>query len=342
MNSNDPCELDLIDWIRHHSQDLPESLIQSIGDDCAVFTPQKMSQLAVTTDMLLENVHFQQRSTSPTFLGQKSLRVNLSDLAAMGATPYACLLSLGLPTDLKKEYFRAFMRGFLKDGAWWKIPLIGGDLSHSETVVVNVTVLGNFQRGVPILRSKAQDQDALILIGDVGFSRLGLEMLQGEDCTSLATMVHEDTLINWAGDTFRAQCLKAHLLPQPLVEVGIWLSENRLVNSMIDVSDGLCSDLLSIGRQNELTAEIEVSHLPIPEKGWGQTTALEAALNGGEDYALLATASQEQLGRLESIYPSNFPAFRVIGALSSGEPAVYLTRSGKRERCEPDGFDHFR
>ena len=78
MNSNDPCELDLIDWIRHHSQDLPESLIQSIGDDCAVFTPQKMSQLAVTTDMLLENVHFQQHSTSPTFLGQKSLRVNLS------------------------------------------------------------------------------------------------------------------------------------------------------------------------------------------------------------------------------------------------------------------------
>jgi thiamine-monophosphate kinase len=301
-----------------------------------------MSQLAVTTDMLLENVHFHQGSVSPHFLGQKSLRVSLSDLAAVGASPYACLLSLGLPAELTQEYFHAFMKGFLEDGANWKVPLVGGDLSRSETVVVNVTVWGYFETGVPLWRSQAQDRDALVLIGDVGLSRLGLEILRGEDCTSLATMTHEDELVDWAHDTFRAHCLKAHLLPRPLVETGIWLSANSAVNAMIDVSDGLCSDLLHIALESGLMAEIRVDHLPLPEKGWGKITALEAALDGGENYALLATASEEQLAQLGSTYPSDFPPYQVIGHLSSGNPAVYLSRSGKREKYEPRGFDHFR
>ena len=148
MSTNDPCELDLIDWIRDHSQDFPSSLIKSIGDDCAVFDPRGMSQLAVTTDLLLENVHFCRRWTSPHFLGQKSLRVNLSDLAAVGASPYACLLSLGLPADLTQEYFHSFMKGFLEDAACWKAPLIGGDLSRSDTVTVNVSVWDPLKRVV--------------------------------------------------------------------------------------------------------------------------------------------------------------------------------------------------
>ncbi len=342
MSTNDPCELDLIDWIRHHSQDLPFSLVQSIGDDCAVFDPRGMSQLAVTTDLLLENVHFRRRWTSPHFLGHKSLRVNLSDLAAMGASPYACLLSLGLPADLTQEYFHAFMKGFLEDAAYWKVPLIGGDLSRNDTVAVNVTMWGCFETGGAIRRSQAQEQDVLVLIGDVGLSRLGLEILESEDATPLVAMAHEDGLVDWAGDPFRAQCLKAHLLPRPLVETGIWLSENGAVNAMIDVSDGLCSDLLRIVRESELSAEIRVDQLPVPAKGWREITAPEAALDGGEDYALLATASEEQLAVLGSSYPSDLPPYRVIGRLSSGEPAVYLNRSGTREKYEPRGFDHFR
>ena len=103
MNLTKPSEQDLIRWIRERSQDFPSSMVQHIGDDCAVFDPRSHSKLAVTADMLLEEVHFRRRWISPYFLGRKSLLVNLSDLAAMGAQPYACLLTLALPTDLTER-----------------------------------------------------------------------------------------------------------------------------------------------------------------------------------------------------------------------------------------------
>lgn len=342
MSANKPSELDLTDWIRRRSQEFPSSIIKPIGDDCAVFDPGGKSCLAVTTDMLLEDIHFRRRWMSSYFLGRKSLSVNLSDLAAVGARPYACLLSLALPADLTQDYFHSFMKGFLEEGARWGIPLIGGDLSHSTSIVVSVTAWGCFETGVPVWRSSAQDKDILVLIGEIGLSRLGLEILEGEDPSELSTIEHEDSLAQWAGDSFRYQCLKAHLLPQAMVGVGIWLSENRVVNAMIDISDGLCSDLFQIARQSQLSAEIEVDHLPVPERGLGKVKALEAALDGGEDYALLFTASQEQLDRLTSTYLSDFPPYKVIGHLSRGEPAVYLKQSGKRKKYQPRGFDHFK
>ena len=110
---------------------------------------------------------------------------------------------------------------------------------------------------------------------------------------------------------------------------------------MIDVSDGLCSDLLQIAHQSHLAAEVEVDHLPLPEQDVGEIDLLEAALNGGEDYALLLTTSEKQLDRLNSTYRTDFPPYRVIGRLFHGEPGVYLKRGKKRERYEPRGFDHF-
>ncbi|MDA2933682.1 thiamine-phosphate kinase [Acidobacteria bacterium AH-259-D05] len=341
MSTNTPCELDLIDWIRRHSQEFPSSVIKHIGDDCAVFDLRHKSHLAVTTDMLLEDIHFRRRWTSPYFLGRKTLLVNLSDLAAVGAQPYACLLSLALPADLTQEYFHSFMKGFLEEGSRWAVPLIGGDLSQSATIVVSVTVWGCFETGIPIWRCSAQDKDLLVLIGEIGFSRLGLEILESEDPRELSTIESEDLLADWAGEDFRHHCLKAHLLPHPLVHTGVWLSENHVVNAMIDISDGLASDLLQIARQSQLTAEIQVDHLPLPERGLGQVTALEAALDGGEDYALLFTASQEQLDRLISTYLPDFPPYQVIGHLWQGEPGVYLKQSGKRKKYQPRGFDHF-
>ena len=341
MDLTKPCEQDLTQWIEERPQKLPSSMIKHIGDDCAVFDLRSHSKLAVTADMLLEDIHFRRRWVSPYFLGRKSLLVNLSDLAAVGAQPYACLLALALPGDLTESYFNSFMKGFLEEGARWGAPLIGGDLSQSASIFVAVTAWGSFQTGRPLLRSEAQDGDILVLIGEVGLSRLGLEILRREDFSELWKIESEDSLAHWAGDDFRNRCLIAHLLPQSLVHVGTWLCEKRVVNAMIDVSDGLGSDLLQIARQSQLAAEIEVDQLPLPDRKIGEIDPLDAALNGGEDYALLFATSEKQLDRLNSEYRTDFPPYRVIGHLYSGEPGLYLKRGKKRERYEPRGFDHF-
>ena len=342
MSSKYLSEFDLIEWIRQKPQSFPDSILKSIGDDCAVFDPQSIARIAVTTDSLLESVHFQRHWISASWLGRKSLVVNLSDLAAMGAKPYACLLNLELPNDLDSCYPRAFMKGFLQETAYWKIPLLGGNLSSNKKVHAGITAWGSFQKNQhPIYRSGGQEHDILILIGDVGFSRLGLEILKKENSNQLCEITDEDSLKKWSGDAFRFRCLKAHLLPFPLIAVGMWLCEKKLANSMIDISDGLASDLLHLANESQLEAEIKIDRLYLPEHAVDKVSPLEAALNGGEDYALLLSASEKQLHQLTATYPSDFPPYQIMGKLSSGKPAVYLTQKEERRAYEPKGFDHF-
>ena len=341
MSSDQTCEWDLIDWILRQRHQLPPSISQGIGDDCAVFDCSAGS-LAITKDLLLENVHFRRRWTSPYFLGRKSLLVSLSDLAAVGARPYACLLGLGLPPDLTGEYFRSFIRGFLEESKHWDSPLIGGDMSRSDRIHVSVTAWGTLGDGIPLRRSAGRDGDAVLVIGEIGLSRLGLEILNQEDPEEIRSLESEEALENWAGDQFRSRCLKAHLLPHPHLKVGQWLRSKGYVNAAIDVSDGLVSDLLHIAKRSQLAAQIEVDRLLLPKRGLGDVSPLEAVLEGGEDYALLVTISDEQLRLMGTSYPHDFPPYRVVGSLTQGKPAVYLERQGKREEYVPQGFGHFR
>lgn len=335
-------EFELIDWLRRQSQNFPPSILRHIGDDCAVFDPGFTRKLAVTSDMLLEDVHFRRRWINPFLLGRKSLLVNLSDLSAMGAHPYACLLNLAVPKALAGDYFRSFMEGFLQEGRKQDCPLVGGDLSRYESICVSVTAFGSLKEGDPAWRSAAQPGDLVLLVGDTGFSRLGFLILQDENPADFWELATEQQLGARVRDSFRRRCLEAHLLPRPPLQVGAWLCENSLVHAMIDVSDGLVSDLMHILHQSGSASELELGNLPLPEQGVGDMNPLEAALNGGEDYALLFTASEEQVNRLAKTYPGDFPAYRIIGRIIEGEPAVFLLHDGIRERYEPRGFDHFR
>lgn len=339
--SNGKSEFDLIAWIRRQADCLPPSLLKSIGDDAAVFDPGPSRAVVVTTDMLLEDVHFRRRWTSSCFLGRKSLAVNVSDLAAMGARPYACLLALALPPELTGDYFCGFVRGFLEEARQWNMCLAGGDLSRNSLVLVTVTAWGYVETGPPLYRSAAQEGDWIVVVGELGFSRRGLGILSQED-PDLGRIESEEALYTWAGDAFRYRCLKAHLLPTPLADVGLWLQQNGLANAMIDVSDGLVSDLSQVARESGLAAQLETERIPLPRGAEDQDRALDSALHGGEDYALLFTASHPQLARLQRSYPSTFPSCNVIGRMIEGEPAVYLIRRGESQKCEPKGFDHFR
>lgn len=336
-------EFDLIRWIRKQPQDFPSSLLRQIGDDCAVFEGEPGRKWATTTDLLVEGVHFQREWISPRFLGYKSLAVNISDLAAMGAAPYACLLSLALPAQLPPGYFRSFLRGFLEAGLRWKAPLIGGDLSQGAVVHIGVTAWGDLKDGAVPGRSLGRPDDRVILVGDLGLSRSGLRILQAENPGDLDKIQDEKSLAQWAADPFRFRCLKAHLLPNPPIEVGIWLRENNLVNAMIDVSDGLAADLSHIAAESGLAAEIDLEKLNRFEAENGEFS-WEMELEGGEDYALLFTCTSRQLEKLKAQYLSHFPPFRVIGRLLDGKDrgtGLFLRQKGSRRLYHARGFDHF-
>lgn len=329
-------ELDLIRWIRGQEIPSPPSLMRGIGDDCATFDPGFAKSMAMSSDLLVEEVHFHRSRVHPYFLGRKSLLVNLSDLAAMGAHPYASLLNLALPPELTDDYLRSFMTGFLEEARRWDAPLVGGDLSRSSRVHVSVTVLGYAKKGDFVYRSTAKAGDLVALVGDVGLSRLGLQILEDENPEELGEIASEEDLSAWAADSFRLRCLRAHLLPQPEIEVGLWLRRNQLVNAMIDVSDGLAADLLQVARESDLTGELDAAGIHLPED-----MTLDTALNGGEDYALLFTSSKEQVERLARSYPKGFPPYRLIGRLKWGPASLNLLQGEECILYQPNGFDHF-
>ena len=326
-------ESELIRWIRNQKQDESPFVLKGVGDDCAVLDPTRQSRLVVSTDVLVEGVHFRRRWMHPYFLGRKALLVNLSDLAAMGAIPAACLLTLTLPPDLTGGFFRSFMDGFLEEVRRWKAPLVGGDLSGGSSVHVGVTIWGHLETGEPVYRSTAAEGDAVVLVGDVGLSAAGLNLLKREDPTEVAAIRTEKDLAAWAGDSFRWRCLKAHFLPTPQIQAGDWLRRNGFASAMIDVSDGLRIDLQRLSGDSRLRFE-PGSRIRL-DPGLAAHISEEAALTGGEDYALLAAIPGDRLERLRTGYPAHLPEWRRIGSLRQPDADEVLRAD------QADGFDHF-
>ncbi len=334
-------EFDLIRWIRQQSQDFPATVVTAIGDDCALLDPASAGRLAVTTDSLIEETHFRRRWTSPRFLGEKALAVNVSDLAAVGARPWACLLNLALPEDLSDAFVRSLIDGFLQACRRWECPLIGGNLSRSSELHIAVTAWGTLGAGQPVLRSGASPGDRLAVIGSLGQARRGLQLLQSED-PDLSSLSSDAQLRRWAESPQRWRCLGALLRPSPPAAAGVWLRQQGLASAMIDVSDGLSSDLMHLLRASGLAAEIDCEALldVLPES-LPSERKLDTVLSGGEDYALLFSLSPRQLSRLESDYPRGFPPYRLIGELTAGQPQMRLRRCGQSLKIEASGFEHF-
>ena len=335
-----PSEAGLIRWIQEHAEVYSEDILESIGDDCAILAMSSGRDLAITTDILAESVHFERRWCSAYCLGRKSLAVNLSDLAAMGAQPLACLLNLSLPRDLPGAYFREFMGGFLEECSRWSCSLIGGDLSVSHSIQVAVTALGTSPSERLLRRSGAKPGDLIVVAGRLGLSRLGLEMLANAQPSALRGVSSEGEFRRVAGEGLRFECLRALLLPEPLVHVGVWLGRQGLANSMIDVSDGLSTDLMHIAMSSGVRAVLDWPALESLALAF-EDLSVDNVLNGGEDYALLFTCSTAQFERLETLYPPEFPRPIRVGELLVGPPGLSLRREKSLEVYEPKGYDHF-
>lgn len=322
---------------------LPRWVDAGIGDDCAVLRLGEGPPLLVTTDLLVEGVHFRLDLGQPWQLGYKAMAVNLSDIAAMGGEPLAAFLGLGLRPELSPGWVRALRDGLLACAGEHGVVLLGGDTVASPgATVLDLTVLGRAAAGQPVLRSGARPGDRVVLGGPVGDAAAGLFLLLAGD-GSAATAQAAATL----SEAERQSLLAAQLEPRPQLALGRLLAARNLATAMIDVSDGVLQDLGHICAQSGCGAELDADLLPLGAAARRLAAAAgrdarDWGLGGGEDYVLLFCVSPEQEHAVLAACRTELgvePA--VIGTLSD-RPGLRLRRDGAWQETAPRGFDHFR
>jgi thiamine-monophosphate kinase len=252
---------------------LPQSrrTILGPGDDCAILAPSPAPQI-MTIDSMVEGVHFRIEWTTPEALGARALAVNLSDIAAMGGTPTACVVNLAIRPGLRARFFDRFYDGLLREAAASKTDVVGGNITRANELAATITVIGQVPNGV-LLRDTAQVGDEIYVTGTLGDAGAGLRILQGA--------------IKARGKA-RNYLLNRYLSPSPRLDAGQRLARLRPLAAAIDVSDGLLQDLGHILQRSRVGAEIDVDAVPRSEalrSVIGDNPAL--ALGAGDDYELL-------------------------------------------------------
>lgn len=273
MNINEIGEFGLISQISSKFSDIIPTGCSGIGDDCAIIPISDSRSMVITTDMLIEDIHFLRNAIPAYDLGSKSLAVNLSDLAAMGATAHSSFLSIALPSDVSVEWCNEFFEGYRSHN----VALLGGDTTKAtDRISINITAIGMVDNDKIKMRSGARVGDKIYVTSTLGDSAAGLRAILDGRAANFPELV------------------MAHNHPTPHLREGILLGSLTAVHSMMDVSDGIASDLKHILRASGVGAKIELSQIPMSDaliaSPWN---ALELALTGGEDYCLLFTASAD-------------------------------------------------
>jgi len=302
--------------------------LSRIGDDCAVMPQDAETDLLVTADMLIEDIDFRLDWTTPEFLGHKSLAVSLSDIAAMGGDPKWSMISIGVPQVLwNSDFIDRFYYGWFALAKRYGVELIGGDISRTDgKLVIDSTVGGEVGKGNAILRSTAKVGDVIFVTGDLGGAAGGLEFLEsGHRIHDLSSQKD----INLA--------LK-QLKPQPQLITAKLLQDMGIVNSMIDLSDGLSSDLGHICRSSGVGARIDEESIPCNtdlDNHFSREQILNMAFDGGEDFELLFTVPVKNISQLNSLNISR------IGQITVNVGIIELTTPHGVTILEPKGYRHF-
>ena len=298
-----------------------------VGDDAAVLRPGRGLEWVISSDALIENVHFVAGTQPPESVGYKALARATSDLAAMGARPRFFLLNLALPPARTGRWLDACLRGMAKAARRFGMRLAGGDTARSRTIALNLTVLGEIAPGRAVLRSGARPGDRIFVTGRLGAAQLGLEIV----------------LRGLAGQARWRKLLAAHYYPEPPIALGQWLARRGMVSSMMDISDGLSTDLTRLCAASGVGARIRASRLPtvrvplaLEKRG---IRAFQLALHGGEDYQLLFTVPARLAGRM----PTRREGVNIteIGEIVRRRGIELRGDDGKRTRVAARGWDHF-
>ena len=310
----------LIERIRQSAR-RTSRLRTGIGDDCAVLRTPAGRDLLVTTDFSLEGVHFRREWHPPEVVGHRCLTRGLSDIAAMGGVPLAVFLSLALPDKLPQRWVDSFLKGLLKLADEFRIPLAGGDTAESKAgILADIVVLGSVPRGKAVLRSGANAGDRIYVTGELGGAAAALHEL-------------------FAGRKARVSDFPRHFHPVPRIAIGEFLRMKGLASAMIDLSDGLSTDLAHICEESGVGVEIIVSALPKAAIGkTGLQVKLSDALDGGDDYELLFTAAPHKRvpRRIHGVPISP------IGRVIRGKRISVIDAKGVRSELKPQGWEHFR
>ena len=299
-----------------------------IGDDAAWIDHPQGSSL-VTTDMLIEGIHFNLKWTSLTDLGYKALAVNLSDIAAMGGTPAYVLLSLGIPANFDSKKIDELYRGVNELAAKHEITIVGGDTNTAHSLLISVCLIGHPPKK-PICRSGADVGDDLYVTGTLGDAAFGLNLLRDKYRLRSRAV---------------AQLLKRHRRPTPRLAAGALLARRNLATAMIDISDGLIQDLGHICRNSRVGAIIEREKLPIsiPLRALAGPNSMRYALSGGEDYELLFCATKRRRKQIETFgNRAGVQISRIGFCVSAAKGIRVIDAAGMEIAVETHGHDHFK
>ena len=294
------------------------AVVTGIGDDAAVLRIPAGHELLVTTDFTLENVHFRREWHRPEVVGWRCLTRGLSDIAAMGGEPLAAFLSLALGGDVPQKWGDKFLKGLLDLAKKHGVPLAGGDTAQSAGgIQADIVVAGAVPKGKAVLRSGAKPGDNIYVTGRLGGSAAALARLR-------------------EGLRLGAES-RPHFHPEARLEVGRWLRQKGIPSAMIDVSDGLSTDLEHICHESHVGAEIELAAIPRAPCGRGrELVELKYALHGGDDYELLFTSSKPVPSKVEGV-----PVTK-IGRTTEWLGMRSIGADGKARLLKAQGWEHFK
>jgi thiamine-monophosphate kinase len=330
----------------------PSSLVRGIGDDAAVFKSLAGNNVVVSTDLLVEDVDFRVGTTPPELLGHKALAVSLSDIAAMGARPRWALLSLGVPQPVwQSGFLDSFYDGFFQLARRYGVTLVGGDISRSpDKIVIDSIVIGECPSEREVSRKGAESGDQIFVTGFLGDAAAGLRLLErGAHLHEPAAPASREPVASSTGDMNERHpidhLLLRQLCPEPRVGWGLLLGEKQLATAMIDVSDGLSSDLGHLCAESNVGALIDAAKIPIDQLvtelcGRRALDPLMLALHGGEDFELLFTVRPGDVTRL----PKRVDGVSIcqIGEITNEPHKIRVAERDKVWELQPGGFEHFK
>jgi thiamine-monophosphate kinase len=312
----------------------PDNIIKGIGDDAAAFITEPGYLTLITTDLLVERIHFLREAISGFDLGYKSLAVNLSDIAAMGGAAREAFVSIAIPEDCELVYLEQIYSGIKKLAARFEVNVLGGDTTGSRIdLIINIIVQGIVPKQELLCRDAARSGDIIFSTGFLGDSRAGLHLILNKIAADTAAL---------------KSLLRTHLVPEPHLREGRFLARQRGVHAAIDTSDGLSSDLGHIVEESRVGARLFADKIPVSRELKQLCTRfdfdpIDYALAGGEDYTLLCTAAPECADKIADAFAKEFkrPLFK-IGEITAENQLTLIYPDAETKSITLTGWDHFR